>query len=153
MEKKAKNLLHITAGSVLCLAFGYNMFLGAAMLVSNAFSERISNQQQLERIISEEKKKIGSTTPLSVRLYSKEEAKARGIKHPQHVKVTYENGEVTHRIDMIEGYFATRAITRHEIHHFANKNIDKMALPKHPNAYWFISEPAANLYALTGINF
>ena len=85
-------------------------FLGLNV-ISNLFSERIRNQEDLDRIIAEEAKKLGMTRQVTSKFHNTYEAVARKLE------------DETYKID-IGGSGANRGDVRHELYHVHRGHCD-----------------------------
>lgn len=145
---------------------GYFASLAGLGLVQNFISERIESEEELERVVHEESEKLG-INPKSIiaNFISKEGEDYQRIRGARATVKGYDivkdeivsSSEIDNEnvmgigiMDIKEGWGANRGAVRHELYHIKNH------LPLSDKRFvrllkWFYQEPAAEIYAVTGI--
>ena len=135
-------------------------------IAENFCSEKIKSKEDLERITSEEAKKLdldqSNLFPVFIQMYSKghkllssNRASVRGYDKKKHRLVPY--GEVDEQnifpiqvIEIKEGFGSSRGMVRHELYHL-KKHLSGAKSKFFNRLKWFYEEPAATIYAVTGL--
>lgn len=153
--------------SIACLA--YTVPLGALSVKSLCFSERITSQEQLERVVREEQRRLNITTDSRYKIIPRFHG-SKNIAEATAVFRSFGWGEENIFYVDLGGIPATRDGVAHELAHIANNDFHD-AYTKAGNSYerktslWyktlpfiglhpryiFVEEPRAVLYAATGI--
>ena len=139
---------------------GTAAYFGSLILwdvLPNTFSKRIRSQEELEKIVDEEAKKLDlDTSNLIIQLQEKDVADANlfGYNREEDKILSYEEKEGVEKVHLLRlgGQYATRHQVRHELYH-VSKHLQK---PKAKNfisrlGYLFFREPSAILYSLIGV--
>ena len=124
---------YLIDGGTLILQGG-GLYFGTLILLnggSKLFSEKITEQEQLDDIIQEEADRLGMTKPVKGKLWYDESI----------AEASATNGD-NYRIDL-GGMHACRASVRHELYHLYKGDCDKQATEIQ---YFFLHEPRAILY-------
>jgi hypothetical protein len=125
------NILTLLGSSVVM----YFASLYATQTLSNALSEKITSQQQLEIILKEEQQILGNRDNIEAVFSTEELGGISGIT---------KDGQLTIGVS---GSAATRNVVRHELYHIHDGHLgnDNIML------YLFLTEPQATIYSIAGI--
>ena len=137
MEKDLLN--YVSDGMFMLVEFGA-VYIGATGLISGLntiFSEKIKSQEDLERIVSEEKAKLGIDKPIKSTFFKNK------FRLPRARKGENDGYEIE-----IGGFFSDRSTVRHELYHLFRhvENGRKGKL-----YYHLVEEPQAVAYEAFGL--
>lgn len=140
LEQMSGNLPQLVALGTLGAVSAYTLGLAGVSMLGNVFSEKITSQEHLDRLVREESKSLGMEVPEAV--FCEDESKASCQKSEDN----------RCRVN-IGGAFATRSTVRHEVYHVHKDH------PKKPTEervtdilkYLFVQEPQAIAYSVLGI--
>ncbi len=152
MNNKLENLAKYTG-----IALGsYTVLLAGAQAFQDLASEKITSQDQLDRVGDEEAEKLGmDKRTLVAKFYAVGDENYNRINGARCFVEDFDFEEHTTPIKVVEikeGWGASRGAVRHELYHLKNH------LPRRKNPItrflrgFFYEEPTATLYAIKGIN-
>lgn len=170
-RKNRKGVMKIGILATLLTSLTYPLIVNTATKPIRYLWPNAKNSTEVREIIEEEKRKLGLTQSIELRIYEKDELKRFDVggyigKNP--------NGE-----GLILGANASkldRILIRHELYHVANGDLSeelfelgetkkedmenirlfregKTARPNQVLNYWFNQEPSADIYSITGFRF
>jgi hypothetical protein len=114
--------------------------LFATDILSNYALEEIKSQRELEEIVHKEATTLGMD-PEIIKCELLNELAGESIY----------GGDLKNQYIYIGGLLANRKIVRHELYHIYDKHCDHDTKTKAELNYWFIEEPKAIIYSLTGL--
>lgn len=130
----------------------YTALMIGAQLTESLASEKIESQEQLDKIVEEEAKKLDIDPRLVVgRFYSNDDRRIRGARCYID-DFDFEERTIPMKVvEIKQGWGARRGAVRHELYHLKNH----FPLPKNKALRFlrgfFYEEPTATLYAITGV--
>lgn len=129
-------LPQIAATGVLGASLGYIGLAGSSYLGS-LFSEKVTSQEHLERMVQEESEKLGMEVPEAVLCEEDDAGCARSDDDRFRVR--------------IGGTAARRDVVKHEVYHAFKKHPKKPGEKETPFKHYLIDEPQAMAYAHLGV--
>ena len=112
----------------------------SAGIIANVKSPKINSQAQLEQLVEIERKKIDpqNNYNISATLFYRDKAKSIKAKEGD-----YQIG--------IGGFFANETTLRHELYHILDGHCEMNPGFQQKLKYWFLDEPKARIYQITGL--